>query len=172
MKKIILSTLLVLSFSTYIFYKRSVSASDMLPIIPSSPVTSNAENTSPTQTPSSVSSETTNQATNISQPTATPIPVVASGYKDGSYTGTAADAFYGYIQVKATISGGKLTDVVFLQYPNDRDRSVFINQQAMPYLKQEAIAAQSASVNIVSGATDSSQAFIQSLSSALSQAKS
>ncbi|MFI5265170.1 MAG: FMN-binding protein [Candidatus Levyibacteriota bacterium] len=92
-------------------------------------------------------------------------------FKDGTYTGNAADAFYGTIQVQTVISGGKITDVVFLQYPNDRSRSIAINTFAMPNLKQEAITAQSAQVDIVSGATDSSNAFIQSLSSALSQAK-
>jgi uncharacterized protein with FMN-binding domain len=92
-------------------------------------------------------------------------------YKDGTYTGSMADAFYGTIQVQATIQNGKISDVQFLQYPNDRDDSIQINQQAMPMLKQEAIQAQSANVDIVSGATDSSQAFMQSLASALSQAK-
>ena len=93
-------------------------------------------------------------------------------YKDGAYTGSSADAYYGSIQVQVTISGGKITDVAFLNYPHDRGTSVSINTQAMPYLKQEAIAAQSANVNIVSGATDSSLAFRQSLASALAQAKS
>src|SRR5579864_5836644 len=58
-------------------------------------------------------------------------------YKDGTYTGSAADAFYGTIQVKAVVQNGKLTDVQFLQYPNDRDESIQINQSAMPILKQE-----------------------------------
>ncbi len=97
--------------------------------------------------------------------------MMTSGYKDGQYTGDSADAFYGFIQVKAVISGGKITDVQFLQYPNDRSNSIFINKQAMPYLKQEAVAAQSSQVDIISGATDTSMAFIQSLASALSQAK-
>ena len=91
-------------------------------------------------------------------------------YKDGTYTGKSADAFYGNIQVQAVIAGGKLTDVRFLQYPNDRTRSIAINTLAMPNLKQEAIQAQTANVNIITGATDSSNAFDQSLSSALSQA--
>ncbi len=94
-----------------------------------------------------------------------------SGYKDGSYTGSVADAFYGNIQVKAIISGGKITDVQFLQYPSDRRQSIEINSQAMPYLTQEAIQAQSANVNGVSGASQTSAAFIQSLQSALDQAK-
>lgn len=101
-----------------------------------------------------------------------PSPIVAStGLKDGSYDGNAADAFYGNIQVRVIISGGKIGDVQFLQYPNDRQQSININESAMPILKSEAIQAQSANVDIVSGATDSSQAFIQSLQSALNKAK-
>jgi uncharacterized protein with FMN-binding domain len=96
---------------------------------------------------------------------------VSTGYKDGSYTGSTDDAQWGYIQVKAVIHGGKITDVQFLQYPNERLRSVVINQYADPVLTQEAIQAQSAQVDVVSGATDSSIAFIQSLSDALAQAK-
>lgn len=91
-------------------------------------------------------------------------------YKDGSYTGSTENAYYGDVQVKATISGGKITDVKFLQYPDTHSTSVYINQQAMPYLQQEAIKAQNANVNIISGATYTSQAFIQSLQNALSQA--
>jgi uncharacterized protein with FMN-binding domain len=92
-------------------------------------------------------------------------------YKDGSYTGSVADAQWGYIQVKAIISNGKITDVQFLQYPNERNRSIMINDYADPQLTSEAIAAQSANVDAITGATDTSQAFIQSLSDALSQAK-
>jgi uncharacterized protein with FMN-binding domain len=102
----------------------------------------------------------------------TPVPTFArtGKYKDGTYTGSVADAFYGNIQVKVVISGGRITDVIFLQYPNDRNTSIEINSQAMPILKQEAISAQSAQVSGVSGATATSQAFIESLGSALSQA--
>lgn len=91
-------------------------------------------------------------------------------YKNGTYTGNVADAFYGNIQVQVTISKGQISDIQFLQYPNDRGNSIYINQQAMPLLKQEAIQVQSANVGGVSGATASSQAFVQSLRSALSQA--
>lgn len=104
-------------------------------------------------------------------PAPTPPPKPKGLYADGSYTGTVANAYYGNIQVQATIADGKLTDVIFLQYPNDRSTSRSINGQAMPALKQEAIAAQSANVDVVSGATDSSLAFQQSLGSALAQAK-
>ena len=94
----------------------------------------------------------------------------ANGYKDGTFTGSVADAFYGNVQVAAVIQGGKIVSVNVLQSPGDRSRSVAINSQAMPILQSEAVQAQSASVDMVSGATDSSSAFISSLSSALSQA--
>jgi uncharacterized protein with FMN-binding domain len=92
-------------------------------------------------------------------------------YRDGTYTGVSADAYYGNIQVKVIIQGGRIADVQFLDYPQDRGTSVEINQQAMPYLRSEAIQAQTAPVDGVSGATDSSGAFNQSLSSALAQAR-
>ncbi|MFZ1074874.1 MAG: FMN-binding protein [Minisyncoccia bacterium] len=102
-------------------------------------------------------------------PAAPPKP--AGAYADGSYTGTAENAYYGTVQVKAVISGGKISDVQFLQYPNDRSNSRFINGRAMPLLTQEAISAQNANVDGVSGATFTSQAFQQSLASALALAK-
>lgn len=107
------------------------------------------------------------------QPTATPnMPMVQMGrYKNGTYTGSVADAFYGNLQVQAVISGGRITDVIFLQYPNDNSTSQYVNSQADPMLKQEAIQAQSAQVDIISGASASSQAFRQSLADALAQAK-
>lgn len=95
----------------------------------------------------------------------------SGAYKDGSYTGSVADAQWGYIQVKAVISGGKITDVQLLQYPNERSRSIEINSYADPQLTQEAVQAQSAQVDVVTGATDSSIAFMQSLGDALSQAQ-
>jgi uncharacterized protein with FMN-binding domain len=122
-----------------------------------------------------VSTTPTPVATPTPTPAPTPAPVVAvkpvGQYTDGSYTGSSANAYYGTVQVKAVVSGGKLADVQFLQYPSDRSTSRYINSQAMPLLTQEAISAQNAQVNGVSGATFTSQAFIQSLTSALSQAK-
>ncbi len=91
-------------------------------------------------------------------------------YKNGSYTGSEADAQWGLVQVKITIQNGRLTNVQFLEYPNHRDRSVEINNYAMPQLTSEAIQAQSSQVDVISGATDTSEAFIQSLGDALSQA--
>ena len=73
--------------------------------------------------------------------------------------------------MKAVIQNGKITDVQFLQYPNDNGHSARVSSFSMPALKQEAIAAQSANVDVVSGATQTSEAFRQSLADALAQAK-
>ena len=109
--------------------------------------------------------------TATAQPIPTQAPLARVGYKDGEYAGPVTDAFYGLVQVKAVIQAGKIADVQFLQYPNDRRTSIRINNIAMPYLITEAIQAQSAQVDIISGATLTSQAFAESLQSALATAK-
>lgn len=108
--------------------------------------------------------------TNAPAPTAAP---VAQGlYRDGSYSGPVTDAYYGNMQVQAVIQSGKLADVQILEFPNDRRTSVRINNVALPYLVNEAIQAQSANIDAISGATLSSEAFAQSLQSALNAARS
>ncbi len=92
-------------------------------------------------------------------------------YKDGSYTGNSVDAYYGNVQVEAIIKNGLITDVQFLDYPKDRATSLQISEMSIPVLKTEAIKTQSANVNIVSGATQTSEGFIRSLASALALAK-
>ena len=92
-------------------------------------------------------------------------------YKDGEYTGVSVDAFYGRVQVVAVIEGGKITDVKFLDYPQEQATSVQISGAAVKVLRVEAIQSQQARVDIVSGATQTSKAFRESMASALAQAK-
>ncbi len=94
----------------------------------------------------------------------------ASLYKDGSYIGDSVDAYYGNMQVKAIIMNGSLSDIQFLVFPNKVDHSLKISNTSLPQLKTEAIAAQNANIDIVSGATQTSEGFKQSLFSALAQA--
>ena len=156
MKKVVVSLFIITAFVLYGVFHNKITST--VPVLP--PSTPNSFNTS------------TNTNTNTQSITPVTTPSTASQYKDGTYTGVAANAFYGNIQVQATINGGRITNVIFLQYPNDEDHSVRINQEADPLLAQEAIQSQNAQVDIISGATDTSEAFIQSLSSALQQAKS
>jgi len=116
-------------------------------------------------------SPTQSQPTSSAVPTPTPTPSKPAGkYIDGSYTGDATDAYYGTVQVSAVVRNGLIADVQFLQHPDSRSTSRYINEQAMPLLTQEAVQAQSAQVNGVSGATFTSEAFRQSLASALAKA--
>ncbi len=105
-----------------------------------------------------------------SSPSATTVATNVK-YKDGAYTGSVADATYGNIQVKVTVQGGKITDVSFLQFPDKPGHTTEVTSFALPVLKQEAIAVQSANVDNVSGATQTSDGFKVTLQSALDQAK-
>jgi uncharacterized protein with FMN-binding domain len=153
MKKVIASSAIILSFIVYVLITRKpmdVASKD-----------DSASNIASQQTTPEQSSQTAT----------TELTGKTGQFKDGEYTGPATDFLYGNIQVKATISGGKLTDVEFLQYPTHHE-SARINEYAMPILKQEAIQAQSARVDVVSRATDTSYAFMQSLAAALREAQS
>jgi uncharacterized protein with FMN-binding domain len=97
---------------------------------------------------------------------------VPGQYKDGTYRGPSEDAYYGRVQVQAIVSGGQISSVRALQYPNDRGRSIRINNYALPELEQEVVQAQSADVDTVSGATLTSDAYIKSLRAALQKAGS
>lgn len=157
MKKFIVAAIIVAAFIIY-----SVMYSHSAAVLPTSGSSSSSSSSQPSAAVTATSGTT---------PTTGTSGTSSSQYKDGTYTGSVADAQWGYIQVQAIIQNGKITDVKFLQYPNDRNRSIEINNYADPQLTSEAIQAQSANVDIVTGATDSSEAFIQSLTAALAQAK-
>ncbi|HEY8860750.1 MAG TPA: FMN-binding protein [Candidatus Limnocylindria bacterium] len=106
------------------------------------------------------------------QPTArTTNPPTTGGVTSGTaFTGPTVETLFGPVQIQIALSGGKLVDVQALQLPSDRSRSARISQYSAPILRAEAIQAQSARVDIVSGATYTSRAYAQSLASALKQA--
>lgn len=93
----------------------------------------------------------------------------ASG-SDGTFTGDAVQTRYGPVQVQVTISGGTITDVQAVQLTDHDGRSVAISQQAAPVLRQEALQAQSAAIQAVTGATYTSEGYTTSLQSALDRA--
>ena len=88
----------------------------------------------------------------------------------GTVTGPVAQTRWGPVQVQVTVSGGKLTDVSVLQSPNGNPRDQQINAYALPILVQETLDAQSADIDMVSGATVTSDGYLRSLQGALDQA--
>jgi uncharacterized protein with FMN-binding domain len=87
-----------------------------------------------------------------------------------SVTGDTVQTQWGPVQVKVTFNGTKMTAVDVLQQPNGERRDEEINSQALPILTQEALAAQSAKIDAVSGATFTSEGYVGSLQSALDAA--
>ena len=77
---------------------------------------------------------------------------------------------WGPVQVEVSLSGSKITGVAVLQYPDSNSRDAQINGYALPILVDETMSAQSANVDMVSGATYTSVGYQQSLQSALDQA--
>jgi len=167
-KKLFLSGFVVLTFAAYVIHQRFT--------FPDSPL-------NPTATPGNLTAPRPNFFSDDeegpvipppAQPTVVSQPRSAASnatYKDGSYTGPRVDVYYGLVEIQVNVKNGKIADVQFLQYPNDRRTSIRINNIAIPYLQQEALQAQSAHVNIISGATLTSEGFMMSLDAALKTAK-
>ncbi len=190
MKQFLISFVLIVAFVAYAFYY-NIAAQN--PNSSNSTVSTNTTNTNSNSgvvvtdtTTNGGASSNGNTVTQthipaqvpVKTPVQTPVPVITpvvvkkttGQYVDGIYTGAAINEYYGTVQVAAVISGGRLTKVTFLQYPTDRSTSKAINQRATPQLAAQAIQVQSANVSGVSGASATSDAFSQSLASALSQA--
>ena len=108
----------------------------------------------------------------VKTPVATTSATKPAGvYKDGTYNGSVVWVVNGYLQTQAIIQGGKLVEVNFLILPNGSNESTKISNRSLPILRTEAITAQSAKVNAVSGATLTSPSFSESLGVALALAK-
>jgi len=88
----------------------------------------------------------------------------------GQLTGQAVQIPFGTVQVQVTMANGVITDVQAIQLPNDRGHSAEVSAYAGPMLRSEALAAQSAQIDSISGATYTSYGYQQSLQSALDQA--
>ena len=109
------------------------------------------------------SSARSGSSTTGSNPAAKPSPAVA-------YTGGVASTRWGPVQVQITVQGGKVTRARAVQYPQGTNVDAQINGYALPVLDQEVVQQQSASIDTVSGATVTSDGYLQSLQSAIDQA--
>ncbi len=162
-KKFLLSAFVVFTFIAYVIHERLTNPDAALTAAQATPgVVATQPAASAGGVPAAAAPPSNSSGVNSSS---------QAGYKDGTYTGPQVDAFYGLVQVQARVQNGKISSVQFLEYPNDRRTSVQINDIAMPYLQQEAIQAQSPNVDIISGATLTSEGFIMSLQNALASAK-
>ena len=136
-----------------------------------------------TQTTISTASASAGTKASTGTTTAAQVPVTASApaptaaaaaptHKgtDGTFTGTSVDTRYGSVQVQVTVASGTITAVTALHLTDADGRSVQISNRAAPTLAHEVLAAQSAKVSNVSGATYTTEAYLASVQSALDQA--
>ena len=156
MKKYLSSLLLIVIFSAYATYRRM--AELVVPADPPSRPTQTASDAPPTVPKRQVRNPS------IKKPP-------RGRFRDGIFVGQSADAYYGNVQVQISVQYGTIVDVQLLDNPKNTDTSIRINRRAIPLLAQEAISQQDAPVHVVSGATETSQAFNESLAAAIAQAK-
>lgn len=119
-----------------------------------SPDTSTTSSGGATETPSSTTSPAPSNTSNQS----------------GTFVGSTVQTRFGPMQVEVLVTENKITDVKTLQLTNQGGRSVQISNYAVPILRKEVLAAQSAKVSSVSGATYTSEGYLSSLQSALDKA--
>lgn len=113
-------------------------------------------------------------ATPAQTPAQTQAPAATSttsSAKSGTFAGSAATTRWGPVQVQVTVANGRISKVTVLEHPQGNPRDTEINNYALPILTSETIAAQSAQIDHVSGATDTSDGYLTSLQSALDQAQ-
>jgi uncharacterized protein with FMN-binding domain len=91
----------------------------------------------------------------------------SSGSAARTYQGSVVQTRWGPVQVRITVANGKITNVTVPTYPNGNHRDQEINSYALPILTQETMSAQSANIDTVSGATITSDGYIESLQAAL-----
>ena len=119
--------------------------------------------------PGASSSASASSSPRASQSTSAP-PNPSSSAASRTIVGDAIQTQYGVVQIKATVSGSKIADVSYVQLTAYDGRSQQINSYAAPILLQETLSAQSANIDTVSGATYTSEGYVQSLQSALDKA--
>ncbi len=142
---------LVLSFHT---------SHPSLQIKPASGASPQGRGSTPATTPQSSGSAPESTSPSTTAPTST---------SSRSATGSDVQYRYGEIEIEVTAAGSKITNVTILKDDATDGRSYQINSQAVPILESETMSAQSTQIDGVSGATYTSQAYVQSLQAALDQ---
>ena len=146
---------MLLSFKTHSIAATNAAAA----IAPSTVVTSQSPSAAAPPTGASSPGTTTKTATKAAATIATTKTV----------TGDTVDTRWGPVQVRIAITSGKITSATAVQFPNGNGRDQEINAAAIPTLQQETVSANSANIDMVSGATYTSNGYITSLQSALSK---
>jgi uncharacterized protein with FMN-binding domain len=134
----------------------------------SSPSTQTTKSSKPVATKKATAQATANATSSATPTAAATTAAAAPAAKSGTFTGPAIFVNYGTVQVKITVANGKITDAVAVQAP--RGRNDRYTNMAVPILKQQTLAAQSANIKGASGASYTSYGWFKSLQGALADA--
>ncbi|WP_030440567.1 FMN-binding protein [Actinoplanes subtropicus] len=156
---------LVLLFS----YRTSTNSAVGTAVAATAPATQ-PTTTGATPTPSASSSSAATKSSSSPKSTAPASPTATKTSSTKTYPGSTASTRWGDVQVTITVTNGKITDVQVPVYPNGNGRDQEINAYALPILTQETLQAQGANIDTVSGATVTSDGYLQSLQAALDAA--
>jgi len=140
------------------------------PVPVGSALTSPDSGSSPQTTPTAGTG--TGTGTGGSSGSTTTTTTTSGKVQNGTFVGDPITSQFSTIQVQVTVSGGKITDITVVQDADNEQHSAEVDAFAIPTLKSEALSAQSANIDSVSGATYTSQSYTQSLQSALDKAGS
>ena len=136
-----------------------------------------SDGTTSTPTPTESSGSSSSSGSSAAAPSTSSSSSSSSGStsagssgSSGTYTGQSVDTRWGPVQVRITVENGKITAAQAVVYPQENPRDQEINAYALPALHDEVLAAQSAQVDAISGATVTSDGYLASLQSALDAA--
>lgn len=178
MRKILSSSVFIIAFATYVVFRPHFNASSTGVAVSTTPNAMVVTNV-PTKAQSLASEGNTSAVSTVAKKKVSQtvskkhmhtMHMHRGPYIDGTYTGPLADAYYERVQVRVVIQNGMLKKVSLLPFQVYNGTSQAITSYAMPRLRLEALAVQSAKVNNISGATEISNAFKKSLSTALLKA--
>ena len=130
------------------------------------PVTGSTSGTSSGTT----SSDSSSSSTSATASSGTASSGTGTSATSSTVTGSVASTRWGPVQVELTVANGSITDVSVVQYPSGNGKDQEINARALPVLIQETLDAQNANIDMVSGATVTSEGYLESLQSALDKA--
>jgi uncharacterized protein with FMN-binding domain len=163
-------TALVLLFGYRTSTSSTAASSSTVAISGAAPTGTSASSSSTTTGNAASNTGSSSSSTSTSAAAPSSAAASASSTATKTITGTAAQTRYGPVQVQITVQNGKVTNVSVVEYPSNNGRDQEINSNALPILVSETLKAQSAKIDMVSGATYTSNGYLTSLQSALDQA--
>jgi uncharacterized protein with FMN-binding domain len=166
------AVVLLFGYSTSTSSKQASAGADSSAVAPVTGGTGSSTGSASGATAAAPTDGTTSSGSGTDGTTSSGSGTSSSGTSSGSstVTGDEASTRWGPVQVQLTVASGKVTNVSVVEYPDNNGRDQEINARALPVLIQETLDAQSATIDMVSGATVTSDGYLESLQSALDKA--